>query len=699
MITTFTLIDLAGSIALLLLGTQMVQTGMHRAFGAGLRPLLARSLGGRFRAFLAGMGATAALQSSATTGLMVESFAAEGLVGLVPALAVMLGANVGATFIVQVLSLDVAAAVSPALILVGALMFRKVSNTRAHDLGRMFIGLGLMLLALHHLLELMTDYEDAPSLRMLLGAASTVPVVDVLLAAGLTWAADSNAAAVLLITSLCARNVVPPNTAFALVMGANLGTAINPVLAGTAPYDPVLKRLPVGNLLTRIAGVALALAALGPIGRFMVTMEPDNARVVADFHTFFNVALACVFLPMLPLYASLLNRLLPSPVAVADPQRPPLLDSTSNRIPAGASETAPKALRFVDRLVARFGEMLSDTHAAPADCERKLIAEARPHADILDSLNGAAGAYRTSTRAGQIDPATRPRFDKKVSMIYREETGRIDVQQGSGHSLEHVGPDGNAKKYYPASSLWLTLQDLQIVQQLEPAEGETRSTLTTCVRGTAFFDDVRLSIIGEHGNSTRKVQISFTGREIRAADRQGLREWQDELGTTFSDIPLGTARLGYNPTDREMQEPDQWWASCHVPESSMKALIQGVEAGRLSAVKVGLCLKNIYMSGQVFPDSLGDSYLFLRPGKEGSAMESPEIASGYVVHLALDFGKISFDAPGQRDSSREDQQQTNAGDATSMNALVERLSTLVVSLKWLAVLVAVLVIVFAFKNR
>ena len=80
-------------------------------------------------------------------------------------------------------------------------------------------------------------------------------------------------------------------------------------------------------------------------------------------------------------------------------------------------------------------------------------------------------------------------------------------------------------------------------------------------------------------------------------------------------------------------------------------------------------------------------------------MESPEIASGYVVHLALDFGKISFDAPGQRDSSREDQQQTNAGDATSMNALVERLSTLVVSLKWLAVLVAVLVIVFAFKNR
>ncbi|MFM0030757.1 Na/Pi symporter [Paraburkholderia madseniana] len=696
MITTFTLIDLAGSVALLLLGTQMVQTGMHRAFGAGLRSLLGRSLRGGFRAFLAGTGATAVLQSSATTGLMIEGFAAEGGVGLVPALAVMLGANVGVTLIVQVLSFDLAAAVSPALILVGALMFRKVSNTRAHDLGRMFIGLGLMLLALHHLLELMTDYEDAPSLRMLLGAASTVPVVDVLLAAGLTWAADSNVAAVLLITSLCARNVVPPNTAFALVMGANLGTAINPVLAGTGPYDPASKRLPAGNLLTRLIGVVVALAALGPIGRFMVTMEPDNARVVADFHTLFNLVLAGVFLPILSHYASLLTRLLPSLVAVADPQQPPGTDPTARRIPKGVPETsAPNALRLANR----FGEMLSDTRAAPTDRERQLIVEIRQRCDILDSLNGAARTYPTPPDPEQLAAGTHPRLDEKVRVAFREGSRGIGVREGSGHSLEHVGPDGNATTYYPASSLWLTLQDLQVVQQLEPAEGETQSTLTTCVRGSASFDDVRLSIIGEPGSSTRMVQISFAAREIRAADRQGLREWQDELGTTFADIPLGTARLGYNPTDREMQEPDQWWASCHVPESSMKALIQGGEAGRLSAVKVGLCLKNIYILGQVFPDSLGDPYLFLRPGKEGSAMESPEIASGYVVHLALDLGKISFDAPGQRDSSREDQQQTTAGDATSMNALVETLSTLVVSLKWLAVLVAVLVIVFAFKNR
>ncbi|WP_131799775.1 Na/Pi symporter, partial [Paraburkholderia ginsengiterrae] len=175
---TLTLIDLAGSVALLLWGTHMVQTGIQRAFGASLRSLLGRALRGRLGAFLAGMGVTAVLQSSTATGLMTAGFAAGGLVELVPALAIMLGANVGTTLIVQVLSFDVSAA-SPALILIGVLMFRKASTTRAHDLGRVLIGLGLMLLALHQLLGLMTDYEDAPSLRMLLGAASTAPVVDV----------------------------------------------------------------------------------------------------------------------------------------------------------------------------------------------------------------------------------------------------------------------------------------------------------------------------------------------------------------------------------------------------------------------------------------------------------------------------------------------------------------------------------------
>jgi phosphate:Na+ symporter len=204
--TTLTLMDLAGAIALLIWGVHMVQTGITRAFGPQLRRVLGYALGNRLKAFLAGLGVTAILQSSTATGLMTTAFAAGGLVDLVPALAVMLGANVGTTLIVQVLSFDVSR-VSFLFILLGVFMFRRSGVTRTRDLGRVGIGLGLMLIALQHLLAMITPYEDVPSLRVLLGAITTEPLIDVLIAAGLTWAAHSSVAVVLLIMAFAAQGL------------------------------------------------------------------------------------------------------------------------------------------------------------------------------------------------------------------------------------------------------------------------------------------------------------------------------------------------------------------------------------------------------------------------------------------------------------------------------------------------------------
>jgi Na/Pi-cotransporter len=230
-------------------------------------------LRGRFAAFLEGLGVTAVLQSSTAAGLMVSSFAAGGLVGLVPALAVMLGANVGTTLIVQLLSFDIGH-IAPLFVLVGVILFRRSFASRTRDLGRVAIGLGLMLLALQQLLSLLTPYEDVPSLRLLMGAIATQPIIDVIIAAAMTWAAHSSVAMVLLTMSLAAQGVVPPHAAFALVLGANLGSALNPLLEGATGSDPAAKRVPAGNLLNRLVGVVLGLALLNWIGPWMVTIEP-----------------------------------------------------------------------------------------------------------------------------------------------------------------------------------------------------------------------------------------------------------------------------------------------------------------------------------------------------------------------------------------------------------------------------------------
>jgi phosphate:Na+ symporter len=411
MYTTLTLMDLAGAVALLIWGVHMVQTGVTRAFGLQLRRVLGYAFANRLKAFLAGLGVTAVLQSSTATGFMVTAFAAGGVVDLVPTLAVMLGANVGTTLIVQALSFDVSR-VAFLLILIGVMMFRRSGVTRTRDLGRVGIGLGLMLIALQHLLAMITPYEDVPSLRMLLGAITTDPLIDVLLAAGLTWAAHSSVAIVLLIMTFAAQGVIPPHAAFALVLGANLGTAINPLIESGVSGDPAAKRLPIGNLINRIVGCALGLALLNWIGPKLVAIEPDPGRAVADFHTAFNIVLALLFFPVLAPFAKLLMRMLPARVDPADPSQPMYLDGAARETPSIAiAGAAREALRMSDV----FETMLAGALDSLDRGDRKRVTETRRMDDVLDRLDREIKEYITSLDIDALSDTEHRRLSEIVA--------------------------------------------------------------------------------------------------------------------------------------------------------------------------------------------------------------------------------------------------------------------------------------------
>src|SRR5690606_28275279 len=123
----------------------MVRTGVMRAFGGDLRRILGRAMSNRPRAFATGLGVTAMLQSSTATALMIASFAERGRVATAPALAVMLGADVGTALVAQALSFDVSW-LSPLLVLLGFIGFSTGSSSLRRDIGRAAVGLGLMLL-------------------------------------------------------------------------------------------------------------------------------------------------------------------------------------------------------------------------------------------------------------------------------------------------------------------------------------------------------------------------------------------------------------------------------------------------------------------------------------------------------------------------------------------------------------------------
>ncbi len=393
------LLDLMGGVALLLWGLHMVRTGIMRAFGSELRRLLSTALRNRLLALLAGIGVTALLQSSTATALMITSFAGRGLVDLVPALAIMLGANIGTTLIVQVLSFNVSA-VAPVLFLVGVAAFKLGQRTPTRDLGRVAIGLGLMLLALHILLDTLAPAENAPSVRALLEAITGEPVLCVLLAAALTWAAHSSAAIVLLVMPLAYSHFVTPAAALALVLGANLGSAINPILEGGSSSNPASRRLPVGNLINRAIGVVVVLPFLQPIADLFTRLEPNPARMAADFHTVFNIALALAFIFLLDTLAWLLVRLLPDPAKSPDPSTPLYLDETAINTPSVALACAARETLHMGDIVE---SMLRQAMTALMNNDRKLAAEVSRMDNVVDRLDEAIKLYVTKVTRESLD--------------------------------------------------------------------------------------------------------------------------------------------------------------------------------------------------------------------------------------------------------------------------------------------------------
>ena len=389
MSASFIILELAGRVVILLWGIRMVQNGIERAFGSDLRRILGRALRNRLVAVVAGACVTMLLQSSTATAMLVTSFAARGAVELIPALAVMLGANVGTALIVKALSFDVSW-LAPLLLLTGHLFFKLSPKGRYRDLGRVGVGLGLTLVALHMLVETFRPVETAPVLGNILAALTADPILDMLLAAALTFAAHSSVAVVLLLAGLSAGGVVTPAAAIALVLGANLGGALPPVFE-TRSASPSNRRVPIGNLLFRAIGCAIVLPFAQPVAEALWRYDPDPRSATTTFHLVFNAALAIACLGLLGPAGALLTRLFPEkPKPEAEGAQPLFLD-------AEALETPYLALSNAAREILRMGDLVDAllrlVPIGPVPLDKKVLEQAAKLGRELDRLHEAVKGY------------------------------------------------------------------------------------------------------------------------------------------------------------------------------------------------------------------------------------------------------------------------------------------------------------------
>lgn len=281
-------VELTGATMLLLYAVRMVRTGIERAFGASFRRYVTTATS-QPTATITGLFLAVILQSSAAVALLVAGFAGSGALSFASGLPIILGADLGSALVIQVLSFNLEWLI-PALLAIGGLIFIKSDRRTLKQAGRIILGIAFILISLRFLRETMLPIRESDFLPAVAAYLESDYLTAFIIGAVLTFVMHSSVATILMCVTIVSIDALPVSAAIALVLGANLGSALIPVWLGRG-MNVQARRLPVANLAIRGSGaiLALMLVSIVPLPQWLFAM--GNAQALINIHILFNCAL------------------------------------------------------------------------------------------------------------------------------------------------------------------------------------------------------------------------------------------------------------------------------------------------------------------------------------------------------------------------------------------------------------------------
>ena len=460
--STIVIINLFGAVALLLFGLAQVKDGVTRAFGSRLRSGLATGTQSGLRSFVSGFLATIALQSSTATALTVASFVERDLIRPRMAQIVLLGANVGTAVTAWIVATGIEW-LSPLLILAGVVIHRGGSSARKGG-GTALIGIGLMLLSLHLLSMATEPMRESPALAAFVRLLDGAWPVALALTALLAVVSSSSLAVVVLVLSLASTGALSTGLIIVLILGANLGGAIPPVLA-TFSGPASARRITTGNLVVRAVGCAIALPLAAFAAELLEMLPLVPAKLPVDAHLAFNLILALLAWPFSGLLSDMMKRLIPS---ADDPDTgPKFLDAQALATPVVALANATREVLRVGDLIER---MLIRVENAFKNNDLAPLAEIEALEKSVDRLQQEVKIYLSKLGRDGLDGENARRSIAIIDYaINLEHTGDI-IEKGLGEQVRKkissslkFSEDG----YQELKNLFdLTIENLRIAQTI-----------------------------------------------------------------------------------------------------------------------------------------------------------------------------------------------------------------------------------------
>lgn len=296
-------------LAIFLYGMHLMTDSLKNLSLTKIKQLLNRATGNRLASFFMGVGVTSVIQSSSATSVILIGFLNIGLLSLVKAIPVIIGANIGTTITAQLISFKFTT-IYPLFVIGGMLVYFISKKIKNRHIGLATLGFGLLFFGLHLMTSSVKPLASDPAVIDMFVQVGNNPLLAILIGLVITAILQSSSATVGIAIALGSAGLITFPIAFFIILGDNIGTCVTALIASVGG-NLSGKRLAAAHLIFNILGVGIALL-LVPLYFYLVPLSSlDIARQIANSHTLFNVINAIIFLPLVPIYAKLLKKLLP----------------------------------------------------------------------------------------------------------------------------------------------------------------------------------------------------------------------------------------------------------------------------------------------------------------------------------------------------------------------------------------------------
>jgi len=473
---------LLGGLGLFLFGMRTMSDGLQKISGQRLRIILAALTANRFVGAMVGLLVTAAIQSSSATTVMVVGFVNAGLMSLVQAIGVILGANVGTTLTAQLLAFNLGGLALPA-IGIGALLKLFSKNRKWSYYGEVILGFGLLFFGLGLMKQALDPVRQGEAFRQFFTLVGDNHLLGVVIGALLTVLVQSSTATIGLTIALASSGLLSFEGSVALILGENIGTTITANLAAIGA-NLNAKRTALCHLLVNLTGVACMLLLFPFFTRLVAAVTPGDAdfvvrtvdqarffaagigdkphiaRHIANAHSLFNLLNALFFLPLIHPLARITSLLLPG----EDRETDFLVKYIDRRV----LNTPPIALGQARSETRRMGQltrwMLADTIAYLEDRDDTRLDGLERREQLIDHLQREITDFLVALSHKAVSQQTSAQIASLLNVVN-------DLERIGDHcfNLVRLNQRRNAEKIVFSSTA---------VQELQDIAGRTRSFLS-----------------------------------------------------------------------------------------------------------------------------------------------------------------------------------------------------------------------------